>query len=436
MMVPQRDDSHACSNARVDGRQVGAARGRLNEAVTELRRLTQEQLFQALERLADVDDIPGASSISVESVRRLRLWSAEHLRLAAELEAAARCCRLIEQELNRQIDALLAGTRRKVVSPGDRRAVESARKSHRVMGMRGWLKMFFPIGHSIHEQPERESANTPKATPHRLRIMSMPELLPISGGPEADVTALILGPLEVSVAGRHVVRWSNQKARGVLQYLLIHHGRPVRRDVLMDLQWRNHTYTAARNNLNVALYSLRNTMEELCQGIQPILYRDGCYLLNPELKWWIDRDEFLSALSQADLVCNSGDPREAICHYQKAIQLYRGPLFEDDLTGDWYLLEQRHLNQVYLQTLEKLGEIYFHLGEFASAEQFGQLALSSDPCCESVHRLLMRCYASQQEQQLVSRQYRICVNALRDELDVSPGAETIRLFHDLTSVSP
>jgi Bacterial transcriptional activator domain len=49
--------------------------------------------------------------------------------------------------------------------------------------------------------------------------------------------------------------------------------------------------------------------------------------------------------------------------------------------------------------------------------------------------LLMRCYASDHKQQLVSRQYSICVKALRDELGVSPGAETIRLFHDLTSVS-
>jgi DNA-binding SARP family transcriptional activator len=203
----------------------------------------------------------------------------------------------------------------------------------------------------------------------------------------------------------------------------------------MDLQWPNHTYTSARNNLNVALYSLRNTLEGPWQGLQPILYQDGCYALNSELKWWIDRDEFLSALSKAHMVRSSDHPREAIDHYQKAVELYRGALFEDDPTGDWYLVEQRHLNELYLQALEGLGEIYLDLEESASAQQFAQLALSRDPCCESVHRLLMRCYASEHKQQLVSRQYSICVNALRDELGVSPGAETIRLFHDLTSAS-
>ena len=126
---------------------------------------------------------------------------------------------------------------------------------------------------------------------------------------------------------------------------------------------------------------------------------------------------------------------EAISHYQKVVELYRGSLFEDDSTGDWYLTEQRQLNELYLQALESLGEIYFNLGEPASAQRFAQLALARDPCCESVHRLLMRCYASEHKQQLVSRQYSICVKALRDELGVSPGVETLRLFHDLTSAS-
>ncbi len=437
-MVRQRDP-RASSRAPANGRRASAARDRLDEAITELRRLTEGQLFQALERLADVEDIRSASSVSVESVRRLRVLGADYLRLASEFEAAARCCRLIDQELNRRIDASLAGSHHETDALGEHRAdaprIKGHRKSHRVAGVSGWFRLFAPHRHSAHRRTGREPAKVSAAAPYRPTIAPSAHPLLISCGPEADVTALILGPLELSVAGRHVVRWNSLKARAVFQYLLIHRGRPVRRDVLMDLQWPNHTYTSARNNLNVALYSLRNTLEGPWQGIQPILYQDGCYALNSELKWCIDRDEFLSTLSKAHSVRSSEHPREAISHYQKAVELYRGSLFEDDPAGDWYLVEQRHLNELYLQALEGLGEIYFDLGESGSAQQFAQLALARDPCCESVHRLLMRCYAAEHKQQLVSRQYSICVNALRDELGVSPGAETIRLFHDLTSAS-
>jgi len=423
----QRDGPPAWSEAQADGRQAGAARDRLNEAVAELRRLTDDQLFQALERVADINDIRASAGVSVASVRRLRVWGAEHLRLAVELEAAARYCRLIEQELKQQLDALLTRSSGQAEPAADRRADRPLR-SHRVMGVAAWLK-----GRLGRKQPDMEQANVSPAMLQEIPA-GEPERLPtISDRPGADVSALLLGPLELTVAGRRVVRWNSLKARAVFQYLLIHHDRPVRRDVLMDLQWPNHTYTSARNNLNVALYSLRNTLEGPSQGLQPIVYKDGCYVLNPDLEWWIDRDEFFSALKEAQVARTSDSPRKAIHHYRKAVQLYRGPLFDDDLNGDWYLPEQRHLNELYLQALESLGDIYFDLGELSSAEQFGQLALANDPCCEPVHRLLMRCYASEHKQQLVCRQYRICVDALRDELGVPPGAETLRLFHDLTS---
>jgi DNA-binding SARP family transcriptional activator len=253
--------------------------------------------------------------------------------------------------------------------------------------------------------------------------------------PVADIATLVLGPLEVRVGGRHVPRWSSLKARAVFQYLLIHQDRPTRRDVLMALQWPEHSHNSARNNLNVALYNLRNTLDGLGRSVEPILYRDGCYILNPELTWWIDRNEFLSALDHAQLARRTGRLHRAIDAYQKAIQLYRGALFEDDGAGEWYLPDRRYLKELYLQALEQLAEICFDFGDLPDAVRFAQLAASSDPCCEPIHRMLMRCYASQNQQQLVSRQYRLCVNALHDELGVPPADETLQLFHKLTSAS-
>ena len=247
----------------------------------------------------------------------------------------------------------------------------------------------------------------------------------------ADIATWALGPLEVHVAGRRIPKWNSLKARAVFQYLLIHQDRPTRRDVLMELQWPNHSHNSARNNLNVALYSLRNTLDGLGQSAQPVLYRDGCYFLNPELTWWVDRNEFLLALDNAQLARRTSQPVQIISAYHRAIQLYRGPLFEDDASGEWYLPEQRRLKDLYGQALEYVAEIHFQRGELPEALQFSQLAISNDPCSEAVHRLLMRCYASQHQQQLVSRQYRVCTATLRDELRVPPSDETTQLFREL-----
>ncbi len=423
-MARRRDDSCTGTEVLAIGAGAGAAWGRLNDAVTELRRLTQRELFQALEQVADTDHIDSAFPVSVETVRDLQLWSAAHLRLAAHLEAAARCCRIIERELNSQIDMVLTDG-------------EPARKTQRVRRLAGWRNVISQRGHSPAGLPDAKSTDSATATarqrPGASPVRPLLRPLLVSDRPEADISTLTLGPLELRVAGQRVLKWNSLKARSVFQYLLIHHGRPVRRDVLMDLHWPDHAYTAARNNLNVALYNLRNILDGPWPELQPILYQDGCYALNPKLKWRIDREEFLSALSQAHLANLSGRSGEATGHYQRAVQLYRGPLFEDDPAGEWYLPEQRHLNDLYLEALESLGKIYLDLGELASAAKLGLLALANDPCCEPIHRLLMRCYALEHKQQLVSRQYRICADALRAELGVSPGSETIRLFHDLTS---
>jgi DNA-binding SARP family transcriptional activator len=434
-MVSGRYNSSEWSNAGGSVSRAASSRDKLNEAVTELRRLTNAQLLRSMEHLCDVDGISGDESASVASVRRFQLWSAGCLRLAAELEAAARCCRLIEQELRQQIDQLLVNPHGQAGFPGNGAAAEPTRKSHRGTALRGWLKAISPHSQPAHGPSDKSGTAVPMA-PEGLSLVPPSRPLPVASRPDADVAAMTLGPLEVIVAGRPVVRWNSLKARAVFQYLIIHRDRPVRRDVLMELEWPDHTHSSARNNLNVALHSLRNTLDGPWQDLQPVLYQEGCYELNPRLKWWVDRDEFLSALGQAEAYRTAGQLSPAICHYQRAVQLYRGPLFEDDLNGGWYLPEQRQVTELYLQALESLGEIYLDLGDLASAECSAKLALFRDPCCEPVHRVLMRCYAAQNKQQLVTRQYRLCVSALRDELGVSPGTETLRLFLDLTSASP
>lgn len=434
-MVSGRDNSSEWSNAGGGAPRAASSRDKLNEAVTELRRLANAQLLQSMEHLCDINGISGDESTSGESVRRFLLWSAGCLRLAAELEAAARCCRLIEQELRQQIDQVLVSPGGQASFPGNGAPAELTGKSHRGIALRSWLKAISPHSQPAHGPPDKSGIAFPMA-PEDLSLAPPPRPPPEASRPDADVAAMTLGPLEVIVAGKRVVRWNSLKARAVFQYLLIHRDRPVRRDVLMELEWPDHTHSSARNNLNVALHSLRNALDGPWQNLQPVVYQDGCYELNPRLTWWVDRDEFLSALAQADAYRVAGQPGPAICHYQRAVKLYRGPLFEDDLNGGWYLAEQRHVTELYLQALESLGEIYFDLGDLASAESSARLALFRDPCCEPVHRVLMRCYAAQNKQQLVTRQYRLCVSALRDELGVSPGAETLRLFVDLTSASP
>ena len=350
--------------------------------------------------VADRETGPDEASIT-DRLRQLQRLGAEQARMAAELESAARAQRLAAQELHQGIGELLASWER----------------------------------HAGTAQAGTAPARTwPAAANEPAGLAALPAA-PRPAVPEAEVAACVLGPLDLTVAGQRVLRWNSLKARTVFQYLIVQMGRPVRREVLMELMWPDHTLVSARNNLNAALYSLRSTLSQHGRDDQYILYQDGCYLPNPELTWWNDRTEFLAAVQHAESARREGDARRAIHVYLQAVRLYRGPLFEDDGDSDWYLPEQRRLKDLYLQALECLTEMHIDLNDLASAVRFGQLALSADQCCEVVHRLLMRCYALQHQQQLVSRQYQLCCTALRDELGVSPGADTVQLFRSLTAAA-
>jgi SARP family transcriptional regulator, regulator of embCAB operon len=398
-------------------------------AVAELRRLVLDEQFGTAERV--LDGLHGIGpAMTINTLRQLCVSGAEQLRIASELDSAARAQRLLAREVQHGIEALLASWERHLrealeeaapVSP-DRRGESRRRRRWWVLG-------------SGYAAPEAGTPAGPGAAEPAAPAVSGADLAPArqAAGPEAEVSACVLGPLDLTVAGHRVLRWNSLKARTVFQYLIIQVDRPVRREVLMELMWPDHSVGSARNNLNAALYSLRNTLDQRGRKIQYILYRDGCYLPNPELMWWIDRTEFLATLQRAERARRDGHSQEAINTYMRAVRLYRGPLFEDDREGDWYLPEQRRLKQLYLQALESLAKLHLDLRDLASAVQFGQLAIGADPCCEPVHRLLMRCYALQHQQQLVSRQYRLCSSALHDELGVSPGADTVQLFHSLTS---
>jgi DNA-binding SARP family transcriptional activator len=434
-MAARHDGVYPPHDRGTDDNALTRAQAALNEALTELSRLAQDPIFIRVDDVvANLVNVSTRAQIDLDTVHKLRDLSAGHQRVAIELEAAAACCRLVEREISKRVDALLAGCEEEIFTLGGLSPEPPPAIERRRAGRDSWLGEIFRRGRgdSRHSEEGQEPV-----TPLPERPAALPPTAPAAPDPEpaapvaeADVAALALGPLEVRVGGHLVPRWNSLKARAVFQYLLVHQDRPTRRDVLMALQWPDHSHNSARNNLNVALYSLRNTLGP-GQVAQPILHRDGCYMLNPELDWWIDRNEFLSALDHARLARQAGRLENVVNSYHKAINLYRGPLFEDDCAGEWYLPEQRRLNDLYGQALEDVAETYFELGQIPEALQFGQLAIGNDPCSEAMHRLLMRCYASKNQQQLVNRQYRVCVAALHAELGVAPSDETTQLLREL-----
>src|SRR5262252_9047694 len=135
-MAAHRDHRRARHRAAVTEGQRGGARTGLTEAIAELRRLAQDPFLRSVERaLADPGDAPAGSGARIDAVRALRRWGTEYLRVADELETAARSCRLVEREIGERIDAFLMGWED---GTADKPGPDELGVPRRRNGLKGW----------------------------------------------------------------------------------------------------------------------------------------------------------------------------------------------------------------------------------------------------------------------------------------------------------
>jgi len=119
--------------------------------------------------------------------------------------------------------------------------------------------------------------------------------------------------------------------------------------------------------------------------------------------------------------------------YDAAEQLYQGDFLADDVYEDWPRAQRERLRTTYLELANQLSEYQLQQGAYAPASALCRKLLTFDNCFEEAHRRLMRIYLAQGQRHLAIRQYQTCVQALTEELDVPPSAETVALYEQITA---
>jgi DNA-binding SARP family transcriptional activator len=245
-----------------------------------------------------------------------------------------------------------------------------------------------------------------------------------------------LGPFRVYQDDQPVTNWPSGKGKCVFKYIAANRGHPIPKEVLMDLFWRDAAPDAARNNLNVAIYGLRQALRAARPDCSHILFQDDCYLLNPALGVWIDVEEFMRHYEAGQTLERRGKLAEAVREYEAAEGLYQGDFLEEDLYEEWPMARREGLKDSYLFVLDRLSRHYLDERRYAACIHLSQKILAKDNCREEAHRRLMRCYSRQGQRNLALRQYHLCVEVLKEELDVSPADTTVTLYSRIRNGEP
>ncbi|HFQ92704.1 MAG TPA: hypothetical protein ENK32_01745 [Anaerolineae bacterium] len=261
-------------------------------------------------------------------------------------------------------------------------------------------------------------------------IQTAPHMVEMDGE-RPSLTIYCFGSLQVYEDDHVIDEWASRKGKAIFKYLLMHRDRPVAKEQLMDLFWPNSHPDAARNNLNVAIYGLRQALRNGYPDFSHIIFQDDCYILNPEMRLWVDVEAFEAHWRQGKIYWQQNQPEQAVYEYQAAVSLYQGEFLAEDRYEEWIFPRRHQLEEAYLEMLAVLSRYYLDNEDFTACIECSQKILRVEPCQEAAHRHLMQAYYQLGQAYLAIRQYHECVTALQTELEVSPEERTTQLYESI-----
>jgi|GEM_PF-1616885 len=264
-----------------------------------------------------------------------------------------------------------------------------------------------------------------------------------------------LGQFQVFSAGKLVERFDTLKNRALLAYLALEGGAALSRDFLAGLLWPDFPNAIALRNLRLALFNVRQALDELSDAGNPampgpILASRMAIQFDANAPVWVDAREFEALFGQnhRHLHANLDDCPLCIERLERAIAYYHGDFLDGmylrDADGfmEWLMLRRAHLQQLALDGLDQLSRYYLRQAEGAVDDAvlisgvgkvlaFARRALELEPVRESAYVHLMKALALQGKKQEALSQYEACRKILANELAVEPENETRRLSEQI-----
>jgi DNA-binding SARP family transcriptional activator len=272
-----------------------------------------------------------------------------------------------------------------------------------------------------------QAAVTPLTMPERI---SFPPV-----HPTPSLAIYFLGPFRIFQDDHLLAEMPGQKSLSILKYLTASEGKPVSKDILMDQFWPDADSEVARRNLHQAIYAIRQAFKRSRPGFAYIQFENDCYMFHPDVKIWLDFQEFESRKMNGFVMETSGNLESAMAEYGIAVDLYQGDFLEDDLYEDWPEPKRVYFRSLYIEVIDHLCSFYISRKQFTPAILLSKKMLSYDNCSEQAYRYLIRCYLLQGQRQLAMREYQNCEIALKQELNLAPSDATRVLYEQILAAA-
>jgi len=241
----------------------------------------------------------------------------------------------------------------------------------------------------------------------------------------------VLGPLAVRRHGSPV-KLGSPKERLILGVLLMHAGRVVSTERLIDVLWGESPPDRALSTLQVHVSRLR---QKLTPGEPNILTQPPGYFIDPPTED-LDLLRFEALVADGRARANAGDLDQAIVLLGQAEALSRGTCLADLEAVPFVEATRVSLEELRVGVLEEQVNLFLAADRNTEALPLLATALDLHPLRESLwEQRMLALYRSGRQAEALSA-YRTCRGLLLDELGVEPSPRLRDLEHAILNQSP
>ncbi|MGD0154081.1 MAG: BTAD domain-containing putative transcriptional regulator, partial [Thermacetogeniaceae bacterium] len=245
------------------------------------------------------------------------------------------------------------------------------------------------------------------------------------------VHANCLGCFRLFINGIEIPRseWKTQKDEKLFKLLLISKHNLTKKVVIAKL-WPDSEPWAGDASLRTALAHIRRTLGLDRYGIMGVERQHGQVCLTSEMEIHTDYQTFADVARDGLRLADCGDSRAAPV-LNRARELYGGVFLPDDLYEDWLADTRTWLQDLYLQVLSSLIDIYQKQDQAGAALDACQRYLTLEPDDEQVIRTAMKLYRSLGQRQKGIDLFQQLSAILADNYGIKPSPETVELYEQL-----
>ncbi|SMD10348.1 ATP-, maltotriose-and DNA-dependent transcriptional regulator MalT [Desulfocicer vacuolatum DSM 3385] len=213
--------------------------------------------------------------------------------------------------------------------------------------------------------------------------------------PQLKIT--LLGKFNVTMDDQKLPlsRWKSSKALMIFKYLAANrHKGFIPREVLIELLWPEEDIQKTGSRFNVAMSSLRKTLEPQLSPKSASAYierKKDQYRLCQGARICIDTEDFSNTILAVKT--KKDTPHKKLGTLLSAQSLYQGAFLEENPYEEWCIVKREWFTAGYLKILWEIVSLYQREKQIEKAIFFTRKILATEPFDENAYKQLMSFYA-------------------------------------------